>query len=384
MGSRHWNLALAAAANVARNPRGPLVAASGLVVVLTLLIAGFAISEGQRVESLAALEAGPGVYCTWDVFGRDAAVPMEAVERLAQVSGVQRVVPRVVGRIELDGRIATVLGVPLAELQRADVARMQLDGSLPSAPHEVLVGVELAYTLGLDVGSTVALDAQLLRLFTVSGITHSTAPLWSAKAIVCDLAEAQRVFGDVAHVSDVCVYVPDGSEGLVAESIERLDRRFRVQTRELVAHYFVRGHALRGGTFAALFALALALAIPTFATLSHLGATPRRREIGLLKAEGWSTAEVLEMVALESVLIGLGVATLAFALAVLFVRGLGAPLLSAYFIADLGAFPETHIPARFTAPMLVAAVALGVTVTLSGSLWTTWRTARTRPIEVLR
>jgi hypothetical protein len=63
---------------------------------------------------------------------------------------------------------------------------------------------------------------------------------------------------------------------------------------------------------------------------------------------------------------------------------LGAPLLAAYFVADLGAFPDARIPARFTAPMLIAAVALGVTVTLSGSLWTTWRTARTRPIEVLR
>ena len=384
MGSRHWNLALAAAGNVAQNPRGPLVAASGLVAVLTLLLAGLAISEGQRSDSLAALDEGPGVYCTWDVFGRDAAVPVEAVARLVSLGGVQRAVPRVVGRIELDGRIATVIGVPLTELQGADVARMELTGSLPRAPHEVLVGVELARELGVDVGSTLALDAHLLRLFTVSGITRSTAPLWSAKAIVCDLAEAQQVFGDVEHVSDVCVYVADGSEGLVAESIQRLDRRFRVQTRELVARYLVRGHELRGGTFAALFALALALAVPTFATLAHLGATPRRREIGLLKAEGWSTAEVLEMVAIESVLIGLGVATLAFALAVFFVRVLGAPLLAAYFVADLGAFPEAHIPARFTAPMLVAAVALGVTVTLSGSLWTTWRTARTRPIEVLR
>lgn len=384
MSARHWNLALAAAGNVARNPRGTLVAASGLVVVLTLLVAGFAISEGQRAESLAALDAGPGVFCTWDVFGRDAAVPLEAVGRLASVGGVQRIVPRVVGRIDLDGRIATVLGVPLSELRREDVVRVQVDGALPSAPDEVLVGVELARALGLKVGSTLALDAHLLRLFTVSGITHSTAPLWSAKAIVCDLTEAQQVFGDDQHVSDVCVYVRDGSEGLVAEAIQREDRRFRVQTRDLVARFFVRGHELRGGTFAALFAVALALAVPTFATLSYLGATPRRREIGLLKAEGWSTAEVLEMVALESALVGLGVATLAFALAVFFVRVLGAPLLATYFVADLGAFPEARIPARFTPAMLIAAVALGVTVTLSGSLWTSWRTARTRPIEVLQ
>ena len=46
MFARHRNLALAAAENVARNARGYLVAALGLVLGLTLLLSGVAISEG--------------------------------------------------------------------------------------------------------------------------------------------------------------------------------------------------------------------------------------------------------------------------------------------------------------------------------------------------
>ena len=39
--------------------------------------------------------------------------------------------------------------------------------------------------------------------------------------------------------------------------------------------------------------------------MTWLGYAPRRREIGLLKADGWRTADVLEMVALESLIVSI-------------------------------------------------------------------------------
>jgi len=184
-------------------------------------------------------------------------------------------------------------------------------------------------------------------------------------------------------VSDVCIYTRAGYENIVAEAVERLNPRFRVQTKQLVSEYVMRGMTLREGIFTVLFALALALAIPSFAVMTWLGHTPRRREIGLLKAEGWRTSDVLEMVALENVIVSLLAAGGSLFLAMIWVHWLRAPWITPFFLPDLPLFPAMDVPARFTPLPPLLALVFSLTVTMSGSIYTTWRTAITRPVEVL-
>jgi len=379
--ARHWNLVLAAAENVARNPRGYFVASLGLFAGLTLLSSGVAVSEGLEREALASVASGADVYCTWDRFGRDAPVPVSALAELEQIDEVRRVVPRIIGRVPMGDQLPVVIGIPLGELELHPVV---VEGHLPRSGSEVLVGHELARVLGLAPGSRIALDADSVRLFEVAGVISSTSSLWSAKAVVCDIGEAAAAFGDAEHVSDVCLYTRPGYEQLVGEEVERIDRRFRVQTKALVTTYVTRGMTRREGVFTVLFALALALAVPGFAITTYMGHTPRRREIGLLKVEGWSTSDVLELVAFENLIVSLLVAAGSLLAAVVWVRVLGAPLIAPFFLTDLGAFPEMSIPARFLPLPLALALIFSLVVTMTGSIYTTWRTAAARPVEVLR
>ncbi len=244
--SPHRNLLVAAAENVVRNCRVYVVAASGLVVGLTLLLSGIAISEGVKASALASVRSGADVYCTWDVFGRDGPVPRDRLAQLRSIEGVTRVVPRVIGRLRVEGQIAVVVGVPLAELEGH---RIEVVGSLPKSPEEILVGHELARAANLVPGRTIALEAHSIRLFRVAGIVSSTSSLWSAKALVCALDEATEIFDEADRVSDFCIYTRAGYEKLVAEAVERTDWRFRVQTRSVVEAYVGRGMTLREGAF---------------------------------------------------------------------------------------------------------------------------------------
>jgi putative ABC transport system permease protein len=379
--ARHWNLLAAAAENVARNRRGYAVAAAGLIAGLAPLLCGVAVSEGVKADALAAVDSGADVYCAWDAFGRNAPMPIEQLEALKALPGVERVVPRIIGQVQLGGELPVVVGVPFEALRGQSFA---LDGALPSSGGEVLIGCELARVLELAPGATIALESDTIRLFKVSGVMRSTSSLWSAKAIVCDLAEASQVFGDAQHVSDACVYTRSGYTELVAEAALRLDPRFRAQTKPFVASYVAHGMTLREGLFTALFALALALAIPSFAVLSYMGASPRRREIGLLKSEGWSTFDVLEMVALENLLVSLFAASAALSIALLWLQVLRAPLIAPLFLAELPAFPDIAIPSRFLPLPALLAFVFSVVVTMTGSIYTTWRTSITRPVDVLR
>jgi ABC-type lipoprotein release transport system permease subunit len=255
---------------------------------------------------------------------------------------------------------------------------------MPAGGDEVLIGCELARALELKPGATIALESDTIRLFKVAGVIGATSSLWSAKAIVCDLDEAALVFGDTQHVTDACVYTRAGYAERVAEDALRLDPRFRAQTKPFVASYVASGMTLREGLFTALFALALALAIPSFAVLSYMGASPRRREIGLLKSEGWSTFDVLEMVALENLLVSLFAAGAALLIALVWLHALRAPWIASLFLAELPAFPEIAIPSRFLPLPALLALVFSLVVTMTGSIYTTWRTSITRPVDVLR
>jgi ABC-type lipoprotein release transport system permease subunit len=141
---------------------------------------------------------------------------------------------------------------------------------------------------------------------------------------------------------------------------------------------------LREGVFTILFALMLALAIAAFAIVTWLGAAPRRREIAVLKTHGWSTSDVLTLVAFENLIVSVVAAGLSLLLALVFVDLLRAPLIAPFFLPDLPLFPRIHIPARFTPLPPLLALCFSLAVTMSGSILATRRTAVTRPAEVLR
>jgi ABC-type antimicrobial peptide transport system permease subunit len=102
------------------------------------------------------------------------------------------------------------------------------------------------------------------------------------------------------------------------------------------------------------------------------------------KAEGWTTADVLALVAFENLLVAAAAAGLSLLLAELWVGLLRAPLIAPFFLPDLPLFPRIHLPARFTPIPALLAFCFSLAVTMSGSLLATWRTAVTRPAEVLR
>ena len=379
--ARCRNLLVAAAENVARDGIGYAVASATLLLALTLLLCGVAIGEGLKEEALDSVRSGADVYCTADRFGRDAPVATARLDALARIDGVVAAVPRIIGRLPVGEVTALIVGVPLSRLASEPI---RLRGALPKSGAEVLVGCELAQELGLVPGMKIGLESDLLRLFTISGIVDGTSSLASAKAVICDLDEAALLFGETAVVSDVCLYTRAGYAEPVAATAQRIDPRLRVQTRALIEGYVERGMTRRAGMFTLLVALALLLAIAAFATVAYFGTTPRRRAIAVLKSEGWTTSDVLTMVAFENLLVSVATAGVALLLALIWVRALGASLIAPFFLPDLPFFPQIHVPARFTPLPALLAFLFSLVVTMSGSIAATWRTAITRPAEALR
>jgi ABC-type antimicrobial peptide transport system permease subunit len=136
--------------------------------------------------------------------------------------------------------------------------------------------------------------------------------------------------------------------------------------------------------FTAVSVVAFAAAVLAVVVTSGLGLGDRRREIGVLKATGWQTDEVLVRSLAESFL----VATVGVAVAVL-LAFVWLKLLAGYGLADVfldgpSFSPGTEVPARMTpGPVLLTALVAFVVVG-TGSVYPTWRAAVAPPREAMR
>lgn len=390
---RHLNILSSAAGNILRHSLRSVVVVLCLVAVLLPFISAVAIQEGVRDQSLAAVQEGADVYVTMDMFGRNGIVPIAAAQEFQKVNGVVRAVPRVISRIYLGERLAVLLGIPSGGAP-AGISITLLEGRLPK-PGEIVIGKRLAENLGLKTGGELGIGVriiaiidhkpQILReMYRVSGVFDTRSGIWSTDLVLMDIEDAAAVFDLDGLATDIAVYTSPGQEGAVAEAIQKMNAAFRIQTKGLVETYMERGFGLKGGVFAALYTVAFALAVPALLVSSGFGLSDRRREVGVMKAAGWETAEVLEMVFFENVFLAIIGAVSAFLLAVLWIRGLNGFFIAQLFVAGAGTVPPFPVPARFLPLPLVISLFFGLVLTLAGSLYPVWRTATIPPAEALR
>ena len=160
-------------------------------------------------------------------FGRPAPLPLSAVQSVAAVRGVRRVVPRIVGEVTLgEERIRCVLvGMPVRD--HADWAAC-IDGRPPAegGPHQLVLGSELARRLGLTVGSRVPPfyhnDRLGERTSEVVGVFRPQAPLWQARLILTTLDSAAAMFDQPGLVTDLLVDCDPAAADEAAAEIARL------------------------------------------------------------------------------------------------------------------------------------------------------------------
>jgi ABC-type antimicrobial peptide transport system permease subunit len=272
------------------------------------------------------------------------------------------------------------------------------------ASDEVLLNVAYANTKSLHVGSTLPING---TDYKVVGLVRPTLT-GSTADVYFPLATLQSLAGKDGRVTQVLVKA-DGSKDVdaVAKRIRTLLPGAEVVTTAALAGQvsgsLADAHNLAnrlGGALAVIVLLA-AFAIAVLLTLSSIG--KRVREIGTLRAIGWSKARVVRQLVGESVgialiggVVGVGVgAAIASLVHVLSpsltatttgVPGLAGSSLSQLFGQATNAAHTTRV--TLTAPLHPATLLLGVGFALVGGLLAGavggWRAARLAPAVALR
>jgi putative ABC transport system permease protein len=251
---------------------------------------------------------------------------VEAIRSIEYAERLAVVAPALVGSVEIDGRRVALAGVDFGETTRLK-SWWRVNGAYPSAPGEILVGSEVARTLGalgpglasestgagdhaghvVSTGAPTPTDPIARKLFkvgseelTVTGVLEATGSTDDRLTFV-DLATAQRLLGragevSLVEVSALCIECP--VETIVAQISSALPNANVTAVQQAVrARSLTIGRIGRFG--AALAALVLAVgALLVFVTVSG-SVSERRREIGVLRAVGFRRSHILRILGLE-------------------------------------------------------------------------------------
>ncbi len=383
---RHLNLILTAAANLLRFKIKSMVVVLCLVAVIFPFITGISIMEGIKSQAQISVQEGADVYVTEDKYGSNAPISLKYIPALESLDGVLRVVPRVVGRAYFFDKLVTIAGI-----HRFPASLEIIKGRIPNSPGDVLMGMALARQMGLQVGTKFSFVFNTSKIFRVVGIFTSKCTIWSALLVCMSFEDAQELFRTPGMATDILIYTRHGYSEAVAEVLqdkEQLKRLklpyLRVQDKRLIHLYTQKGFNTKGGVFTALYTVAFALGIPALLVASGLGFTERRREIGILKATGWQTQEVLEMAFMENIMLSLLATPVAVLASFVCLKILNGFFIAQFFIAEVEIMPPFPVPSRlFPMPCLLGLL-VSFLITSVGSIYTTWRTAVVTPSDAMR
>ncbi|QFY89972.1 FtsX-like permease family protein [Magnetovirga frankeli] len=355
----------------------------GLLLVLSLLVFSLAsvmlFGHALRVEAHTLLSKAPELVLQRQLLGRHELIPAAHVATLRGLLGDDvRLVPRLWG-YHYD---------PLTSSNYSLLAPNAASGQAELTPGETRIGPGVAQARGASVGDLLSFrthDGQLFPLKVVEILPADSAIL-SADLILLNEADFRHFFGiSEGWFTDVQL------SGLRAEQrpqVESAIRQALPDLRLIDQQQMLKTYSAlfdwRGGLVLVLWVGAgLALLIFVVQKASGLSAQ-ERNEVGILRALGWRTQDVLLLKCWEGLLISLAAFLIGYVLAYWHVFGTGAALLQPV----LKGWSVLHadyrlVPFIDAGQLLLLSLATLLPYTLAG-IGPIWRAARAEPDQVMR
>ena len=380
---KHINLLFLATENLLRHSTKTIVVSLCIIAILSPFITAIAISEGIRAQSLTSVGEGADLYLTFDEFGRNAAIPLKYLDDIKKIFGVTRVIPRVIGRGFLQNKLAVIVGLSKEDIPESITC---ISGRIFENTGEVVVGHELARHFHLAIGDQFSMRGQQRKTFTIVGLFASDSSIWGSSLMLMSFKDAGELFGKQGVASDFQIYSLPGHNSEIATDLYDILQHepYRLQDKHMIELYFTKGFMLKEGVFSALYIVAFALGVPAILVASGFGLSERKREIGIMKATGWNTLEVLELISLEQLLISLLGAIIAIALSILWVKLFNGVFIAQFFIAEINMLPKFTLPARFLPLPCMLSFFFAFILTMVGSIYSSWRASAESPVVSMK
>lgn len=359
--------------NLYRQPVRTLLTSIGVAAGVVAVVAFGAVTRGMWNSTNAAIHFADGAMM---VFQAGAAADILSTLDEPKVRQFLESDPEVARAIPTLSHIMPVDGMPfflIMGMHPSDIASHQTrltDGRLCEGENEVLLGALAARALKKGVGDLVSVGR---RTFRVTGIFKTNIVFFDG-AVAMPLGHLQSISQKLGQVTSFQVHTKPGADPEVVAA--RLEQRnpeiFAVVSAEQYKKVD-QGLEMANGAVWAISFMAVIIGGIIVANTMWMSVHERTREIGVLRAVGWTRRGIVRMIIMEAGLVGL----LAFLLGCLAGAGLAK-------ITTWLPMADRFVQPTFDLQPFAKAFVVALVLSVFGGAIPAWRAARISPVEALR
>lgn len=364
--------------NPFRNRTRAALAILGISIGIATIVALGMITDGLTASSQSTQNSGAAeIMVTAEgsnaLSATGGTLSESYVNDLQSISGVNATAGEIRGITPAAGTVSGLLVSGMNSNQTNLEGVNITNGSMyTEGSNQVILGKEIAPVLNKSIGSTMSLFG---KEFTVVGI-YSSGNMVTDSIAFTSLSTLQGLTNTNGKITLVDVKVNENTNvSSVATAItnaypNQLSTTTQSQTNELMSK--TTGSIKTAS--AAISVLAIIIGGIGIINVMIMSVYERTREIGVLKAVGWSGKDILIMILGESIILTLVAAVVGIILGVVGSEGLLA------FFSTSGSF----LKPVFTWNIVLRAFAIALIVGILGGVYPAYRASRLPPTEALR
>ncbi|MCK4327660.1 MAG: ABC transporter permease [Candidatus Diapherotrites archaeon] len=371
--------------NLTTNKSRTLLAMAALVIGVITIVSLISVTAGMRSTFTDIMSDMTGIW----VYEKDAmdvpfsVLPVSYGEKIESIPGVKLVIPQIWGMAsevndatpELEGGISMGLiayvGTDAVKerLRKGDFMGVPIEkGRMVSQgeTHTIVLGYGIADSYNRRLGSKIEIDDVE---FTVVGIYEESLTMDNYFTIPLKTARDMRGL-DADEVSNFEVQASDSRDE------EKISAKIRFKFDDVEALTMQEaGDEMTGMldtldlAFILISMIALVIAGVGIINTMLMSVLERQKEIGVLKAVGWTSDDILKLVLWESLMIGIG-------------GGLIGNVIGFGVVAMVN--PILPFEVGVTPIIMVQAMLFAMAAGLFGGVYPAWKISKIDPIEAMR
>lgn len=359
-----------------------------------LLTSVFFISNSIKHELTQTVESLPDITVQKIRAGRHYDISANAVDDILQIAGVQDAIARVWGYYYFQnaGVNFSLIGIDEYEKQYRNTLEEiveKQDFSKAQEEDSMIVGRGVKNILSQnyykEYFNFIKPNGSFKKV-NIAAVFDSSTQLESNDTILLPKSIAQEIFGmEEDMATDIVVKVSNPKEtAMVGSKIKLLFPDSRIITKEDLKVSYQNIFDYKSGIFLALFVISLFTFFIIIYDKSSGLSSEEKREIGILKAIGWTVDDVLKEKFFESFILSSISYLLGIMAAFAFVYIFQAPLLQNIFVGYSQLKTTFELPFVFDIQTLFLVFFLSVPVYIAATIIPSWKSATLETDEVIR